>query len=90
MFMVQGMNFIALKQPWLIIMSTALKPFDSGRSVIKFIATIWKGPEWGLGVISCSGAFQYVMHSLFFWQVTHLQTYFFTNSFIPLPSYLYV
>jgi hypothetical protein len=41
----------------LMIMSMALKPLDLGKSVIKSIATIWKGPEWGSGVIGCNGAF---------------------------------
>ena len=57
MFVVQGINFMAFEQPWLIIVSMALKPFDLGKSVIRSIATIWKGPEWGSGVIGCNGAF---------------------------------
>ena len=48
MFVMQGMNFMAFEQLWLMIISTALKPFDSGKSMIRSIATIWKGPEWGL------------------------------------------
>ena len=65
MFIMQGINFVALEQLWLMIMSMALKLFDSGKSVIRSIATIWKGPEWGLGVIGCNGAFWCVVHGLF-------------------------
>ena len=37
---VQGINFVALEQLWSIIISMALKLFDSGKSVIRSIATI--------------------------------------------------
>ena len=72
MFVVQGINFAAFEQPWSIIVSMALKPFDSGRSVIRSMATIWKGPEWGSGVIGCNGAFWWVVRGLFSWQTAHL------------------
>jgi hypothetical protein len=65
MFVVQGINFAALEQPWSMIVSMALKPFDSGRSVIRSMATIWKGPEWGSGVIGCNRVFQCVVRGLF-------------------------
>jgi hypothetical protein len=74
MFVVQGINFVALEQLWSMIVSTALKLFDSGKSVIKSMATSWKGPDWGSVVIGCNGAFQCVICSLFSWQVAHLRT----------------
>ena len=89
MFMVQGINFMALKQLCLMIISMVLKLFDSGKSMIRSIATIWKGPEWGSGVISCSRAFQCVVHDLFSWQVAHLWMYSSANSFIPLLLYVW-
>ena len=90
MFVVHGINFVAFEQLWSIIVSTALKPFNLGRSMIKSIAIIWKGPEWGSGMIGCRGVFWCIMHGLFSWQVAHLQMYSSTNSFIPLPSYIWL
>ena len=73
-FMVQGMNLAAFEQPWLMMVSMVLKPFDLGRLVIRSMATTWKGPWWGLTGIICSGVCQCVVHSLFSWHVVHLWT----------------
>ena len=59
------MNFAAFEQLWLIIVSTALELSDLGKSMIRSMAIIWKGLEWGSGVIDCNGAFQCVMCGLF-------------------------
>ena len=48
-------------------MSTVLKPFESGRSVIISIATIWKGPEWGsvtICLFSCQFTFSFALVSV--------------------------
>ena len=80
-----GMNLATFKHPWSIIVSTALKPLDSGRSVIKSMATIWKGPEWRSIVIGWSGAFWCVVCGLFCWHVAQPRTYSSAKSFISFP-----
>ena len=68
-----GVCYAGVACEWMIV-RTALNPSDSGRSVIKSIATIWKGPEWGLVVIGCNGAFRCVVCGLFCWQMVHPRT----------------
>ena len=57
MFVVQCMNFAALEHPWSTIVKMALEPSNSGKLVIKSMATTWNDPYEGLTGIGCNGAF---------------------------------
>ena len=61
----QGINFAAFEQPWSMIVRMALKPFDSGKLVIRSMATTWKGPWWGSTGIVCNSVCWCVVWGLF-------------------------
>ena len=50
-------NLAALEQPWSTIVRMALVPSNGGRSVIRSMAIVWKGPFIGSTGMGCSGAF---------------------------------
>ena len=69
--LLQGIKIAALEQSWLVIVRIVLYPSDTGRSVIKSIAIVWKGSGFGSLVIGkIAGLLGFVLVFVI-WQVAH-------------------
>jgi hypothetical protein len=67
--LLQGIKTVAFVVLWSMMVKMESKPSDTGRSVIRSMATVSNGVALVAGVIGKGGAFGCTVFTLLLWQV---------------------